>query len=246
MANASCSLTRNKRVDTNIVGQQRSCRQPRHFGSSQAQLQSLQVRELPSIETYSLVQVPKRKLADCNVIVTSPGTSQNQHHVNQNQQRVNHVLAASRHQHYSQNAPLTGAQNRLPQVPRNPRQISVNESNNEAPADNRQQQSPLSQLQLQPDQQQPQSQQQLPHLQLQLQHHQNQQEDEDDKRRCKISKADILVKWYIVVLALLGLISALVGTIVAAIRSASRDYVSLTLLLIGKLISFVCLYLEES
>lgn len=46
--------------------------------------------------------------------------------------------------------------------------------------------------------------------------------------------ADISIKWYIVVIALLGLICALIGTIVGAVHSAGRDYISLALLLIGK------------
>lgn len=54
------------------------------------------------------------------------------------------------------------------------------------------------------------------------------------KSKSCLTCADISIKWYIVVIALLGLICALIGTIVGAVHSAGRDYISLTLLLIGK------------
>lgn len=49
--------------------------------------------------------------------------------------------------------------------------------------------------------------------------------------------SDISIKWYIVVIALFGLICALIGTIVGAVHSAGRDYISLSLLLTGKCLS---------
>lgn len=55
------------------------------------------------------------------------------------------------------------------------------------------------------------------------------------KSKSCLTCADISIKWYIVVIALLGLICALIGTIVGAVHSAGRDYISLALLLIGKL-----------
>lgn len=55
------------------------------------------------------------------------------------------------------------------------------------------------------------------------------------KSKSCLTCADISVKWYIVVIALLGLICALIGTIVGAVHSAGRDYISLALLLLGKL-----------
>lgn len=55
------------------------------------------------------------------------------------------------------------------------------------------------------------------------------------KSRSCFTCADISIKWYIAVIALLGLICALIGTIVGAVHSAGRDYISLALLLIGKL-----------
>ena len=54
------------------------------------------------------------------------------------------------------------------------------------------------------------------------------------KSKSCLSCADISIKWYIVVIALLGLICALIGTIVGAVHSAGRDYISLALLLLGK------------
>lgn len=54
------------------------------------------------------------------------------------------------------------------------------------------------------------------------------------KSKSCLTCADISIKWYIVVIALLGLICALIGTIVGAAHSAGRDYISLALLLIGK------------
>lgn len=54
------------------------------------------------------------------------------------------------------------------------------------------------------------------------------------KSRSCFTCADISIKWYIAVIALLGLICALIGTIVGAVHSAGRDYISLALLLIGK------------
>lgn len=57
------------------------------------------------------------------------------------------------------------------------------------------------------------------------------------KSKSCLTCADISIKWYIVVIALLGLICALIGTIVGAVHSAGRDYISLALLLIGKYLS---------
>lgn len=54
------------------------------------------------------------------------------------------------------------------------------------------------------------------------------------KSKSCLTCADISIKWYIVVIALLGLICALIGTIVGAVHSAGRDYISLALLLLGK------------
>jgi len=54
------------------------------------------------------------------------------------------------------------------------------------------------------------------------------------KPKSCLTCADISIKWYIVVIALLGLICALIGTIVGAVHSAGRDYISLALLLVGK------------
>ena len=54
------------------------------------------------------------------------------------------------------------------------------------------------------------------------------------KSKSYLACADISIKWYIVVIALLGLICALIGTIVGAVHSAGRDYISLALLLLGK------------
>lgn len=54
------------------------------------------------------------------------------------------------------------------------------------------------------------------------------------KSRSCLTCSDFSVKWYIVVIALLGLICALIGTIVGAVHSVGRDYISLALLLLGK------------
>ena len=54
------------------------------------------------------------------------------------------------------------------------------------------------------------------------------------KQKSCLACADISIKWYIVVIALLGLICALIGTIVGAVHSVGRDYFSLALLLLGK------------
>jgi len=74
------------------------------------------------------------------------------------------------------------------------------------------------------------------------------------KSKSCLACADISVKWYIVVIALLGLICALIGTIVGAVHSVGRDYLSLALLLVGKyrqqpeggaLLLFLCFQVSE-
>lgn len=70
--------------------------------------------------------------------------------------------------------------------------------------------------------------------QQQHQHHNQHTIVGISKSKSCLACADISIKWYIVVIALLGLICALIGTIVGAVHSAGRDYISLALLLIGK------------